>query len=208
MPLLARLVDRTRAARAAVDTRGYAGPDGLGYTDLTAHPGTKVVIPLGTTIARIRLTRPLLAADKPPCALTDWRHGVLEDNLEVMIPQVRQRHAANDKLQTATNLWRAGTCTFVARHRAHCQSAIARTPWLLLLPRDVLHAASGALHGVIGPSLQLVSCFEHCLFPSLCSCLYLYLCHCFPCGHRDDLWCWPTHTGDKSTIPRHPCFGR
>ena len=72
-----------------VGTRGYAGPDGLGCTDLTAHPDTKVVIPLGTTIARIRLTRPLFAAEKQPCALTDWLHGVKEDNPEVLILQVR-----------------------------------------------------------------------------------------------------------------------
>ena len=65
MPLLAPLVDWAKVARAVVGTRGYAGSDGLGCTDLTAHPDTKVAIPLGTTIARIRLTRPLLAADKP-----------------------------------------------------------------------------------------------------------------------------------------------
>ena len=75
MPLLAPLVDWAKAARAAVGTRAYAGPDGLGCTDLAAHPDTKVAIPSGTTIARIRLTRPLLAADKPPCALTDYYRG-------------------------------------------------------------------------------------------------------------------------------------
>ena len=64
MPLLAPLVDWTKAARAAVGTRGYASPDGLGCIDLTAHPDTKVVIPPGTTIARIRLTRTLFANDK------------------------------------------------------------------------------------------------------------------------------------------------
>ena len=32
---------------------------------------------------------PLLAADKPPCALTDWLQGVLEDNPDVLILQVR-----------------------------------------------------------------------------------------------------------------------
>ena len=47
-----------------------------------------MAIPLGTTIARIRITRPLLAADKPPCALTDWLQGVLEDNPVVLILQV------------------------------------------------------------------------------------------------------------------------
>ena len=67
-------------------TRGYAGPDGLGCTDLAAHPDTKAVIPPGTTIARIRLIRPLLAANKELCALTDWLHGV---NPEVPILQVR-----------------------------------------------------------------------------------------------------------------------
>ena len=71
MPLLAPLVDSAKGARAAADTRGYAGPDGLDCTDLAAHPDTNVAIPSGTTIARIRLRRPLLAADKPPCALTD-----------------------------------------------------------------------------------------------------------------------------------------
>ena len=93
MPFLSPLVDRAKAARAAVGTRGYAGPDGLGCTDLAAHPDTKVAIPSGTTIARIRLTRPLLATDKPPCALTDWLQGVLEDNPDVPIPRVRL-HAA------------------------------------------------------------------------------------------------------------------
>ena len=29
----------------------YAGPDGLGCTDLTAHPNSKLHIPPGTTIA-------------------------------------------------------------------------------------------------------------------------------------------------------------
>ena len=73
MPLLAPLVEWTKATRAAVGTWGYAGPDGLGCTDLTAHghPDTKVVIPPGTTIARIRLTRTLFTNDKQPCALTD-----------------------------------------------------------------------------------------------------------------------------------------
>ena len=71
MPLLAPLVDWTSAARAAVGTRCYAGPDGLGCTDLTTHPNTKVAIPPGTTIARIRLTRTVFASEKQPCALTD-----------------------------------------------------------------------------------------------------------------------------------------
>ena len=66
MPLLAPLVDCAKADRAAVGTRGYASPDGLGCTDLAAHADTKVAIPSGTTIARIRLTRPLLGADKTP----------------------------------------------------------------------------------------------------------------------------------------------
>ena len=101
--LLAPLVDWAKAARAAVGTRGYAGPIGLGCTDLAAHPDTKVAIPSGTTIARIRLTRPLLAADKPPCALTDWLQGVLEDNPDVPILQVRL-HAADvdDVIQACT----------------------------------------------------------------------------------------------------------
>ena len=78
MPLLAPLVDWAKAAWAAVGTRGAdAGPDALGCTDLTAHPDTKVPITSGTTIARICLTHPLLAADKPPCALTDWLTGGL-----------------------------------------------------------------------------------------------------------------------------------
>ena len=78
MPLLATLVDWAKAARAAVGTRGHAGPDGLGCTDLAAHPDTKVVIPPGTTITRIRLTRPLLAADNslapsPTGCMGSWR---------------------------------------------------------------------------------------------------------------------------------------
>ena len=75
MPLLAPLVEWTEAAWIAVGTWGYAGPDGLGSTDLAAHPDTTVVIPSGTTITCIRLTRPVPAADKQPCALTDWVHG-------------------------------------------------------------------------------------------------------------------------------------
>ena len=70
-------------------TRGYAGPDGLGCTNLTTHPYTKVVIPPGTTIARIRLTRTLFNNDKQPCALTAWLHGNLEDNPHVPILQLR-----------------------------------------------------------------------------------------------------------------------
>ena len=89
MPLLAPLVDWAKAAQAAVGTRGYAGPDGLGCTDLAAHPDTKVAIPSGTLIARIRLDRPLLVADKPPCALTDRLQGVLEDDPAVPILRVR-----------------------------------------------------------------------------------------------------------------------
>ena len=68
---------------------GLCGPQRLGCTDLTDHPDTKVVIPPGTTIARIRLTCPLFAAEKQPCALTDRLHGVLEDNPEVPILQVK-----------------------------------------------------------------------------------------------------------------------
>ena len=60
MPLLAPFVDWAKAARAAVGTRGYVGPSGLGCRDLAAHPHTKAAIPPGTTIARIRLTRPHL----------------------------------------------------------------------------------------------------------------------------------------------------
>ena len=100
MPLLAPLVDW---AQAAVGTRGYAGLDGLGCTDLAVHPDIKVAIPSGTTIARIRLTRPLLAADKPPCALNDWLQGVLEDNPDMPILQVRL-HAddVDDVIQACT----------------------------------------------------------------------------------------------------------
>ena len=103
VPLLAPLVAWAKAAGAAVRTRGCAGPDGLGYTDLAAHPDTKVATPSGTTIARIRLTRPLLAAEKPPCALTDWLQGVLEDHPAMPILQVRL-HAddANDVIQACT----------------------------------------------------------------------------------------------------------
>ena len=103
MPLLAPLVDRTRAARAAAGTRGYAGTDGLGCTDLTAHPDTKVVIPSGTTIARIHPTRPLLATDKQPCGLTGWLRGNLEDNPKVPILQVRLRaDDVDDVIQACT----------------------------------------------------------------------------------------------------------
>ena len=103
MPLLAPLVNWAKVARAAVGTRGYAGPDGLGCTDLAAYPDTKVAIPPGTTIACIRLTRPLLAADKRPCALTEWLQGVLEDNPDVPILQVRL-HAddVDDVIQPCT----------------------------------------------------------------------------------------------------------
>ena len=103
MPLLAPYVYSAKDARAAVGTRGYAGPYGLGCTDLAAHPDTKVAIPSGTTIARIRPTRPLLAADKPPCALTDGLQGVLEDNPDVPILQVRL-HAdeVDDVIQACT----------------------------------------------------------------------------------------------------------
>ena len=61
-------------------TRGSAGPEGLGCTDLTAHPDTKVEIPEGTTIARIHLTRTLFGTDKQPCTLTNWLHALMEDN--------------------------------------------------------------------------------------------------------------------------------
>ena len=83
-------------------TRGYVAPNGMGCTDLAADPDTKV-IPRGTTIARIRLTRPLLPADKQPCALTDWLHGVLKDNPDVPILQVRL-HAddVDDVIQACT----------------------------------------------------------------------------------------------------------
>ena len=103
MPLFAPLVDWAKAARAAVGTPGCASPDGLGYTNLAAHPDTKVAIPSGTTIARMRLTRPHLAADKPPCALTDWLQGVLEDHADVPIVQVRL-HAddVHDVIQACT----------------------------------------------------------------------------------------------------------
>ena len=103
MPLLAPLVDRSKAARAAAGTGCYVGPDGLGCTDLAAHPDTTVAIFSGTTIARIRLTRPLLAADKPPCALTDRLQGVLEGNPAVPILQVRL-HAddVDDVIQACT----------------------------------------------------------------------------------------------------------
>ena len=89
MPLLAPLVDLAKGARATPGTRGYAGPDGLGCTDHAAQPDTKVAIAPGTTSARIRLTRPLLASNKQPRALTNWLHGVLEVNLDVPVLQVR-----------------------------------------------------------------------------------------------------------------------
>ena len=56
MPLLAPFVAWTKAARAAVGTLGYAGPDGLGCTDLGARPDPKVV-PQGTTIADCRVPK-------------------------------------------------------------------------------------------------------------------------------------------------------
>ena len=61
-PLLERLAGTPLCARTIcwnLGTRGYAGLDGLGCTDLTAHLDTKVVIPPGTTIGRFRLTHPL-----------------------------------------------------------------------------------------------------------------------------------------------------
>ena len=103
MALLAPLVHWAKAAQAAVDTRAYAGPTGLGCTDLAAHPDTKVAIPPGTTIARIRLTRPFLAGDKQHCALTDWLQGVLENNPDVPLLHVRL-HAddVDDVIQACT----------------------------------------------------------------------------------------------------------
>ena len=88
MPLLAPLVDWTKAAPATVGTRGYAIPDGLGCTNLTPQPDNKAVIPPGTTIARIRLNRTLFGNDKQPSALTDCLHGVMEGNPHVPILQV------------------------------------------------------------------------------------------------------------------------
>ena len=83
--------------------RGYAGPDGLGCTDLAAHPDTKVMIAPGTTIARISLARPLLPADKQRCALTDWLHGVLEDHPDVPILRVRLHgNDVDDMIQACT----------------------------------------------------------------------------------------------------------
>ena len=137
MPLLAPLVDWAKAAWAAVGTRGYAGPDWLGSTDLAAHPDTKVAIPLGTTVARIRLTRPLLTADKPPCALTDWLQGVLEGDPDVPILQVRL-HAddVDDVIQACTgranptvnetqrrHVGMEGTTLFFAAHKPTTKKA-------------------------------------------------------------------------------------
>ena len=90
-----------KAARVAVGTRGYAGPDGVARADLAAHPDTKVAGPPCTTVARIRLPLPLLAADEQRCALTDWLHGVLEDDRDVPILQVRL-HAGDDVIQAST----------------------------------------------------------------------------------------------------------
>ena len=131
MPLLAPLVVWTKAARAAVGTRGYAGPDGSGCTDVTARPATKVVIPPGTTTARIRLPHPLLTADKQPRALTDGLHGVLEDNPDVPILQVSV-HAddVDDVIQSCSgwvnptvnktqrrHVWTEGTTLLFAAHK-------------------------------------------------------------------------------------------
>ena len=84
-------------------TYGYASPDGLGCTNLTAQLDTKVVIPPGITIARTRLTRPIFASEKQLCVLTHWLHGVLEDNPAVPIVQVR-RHTndVDDVIQDCT----------------------------------------------------------------------------------------------------------
>ena len=89
IPLLAPLVDGTKAALAALGTCGYAGPHGLGCTNVTAHPDTKMAILSSTTIARIHLTRSLFSSEKPPCALTDWSHALMEDNPNILVSQVR-----------------------------------------------------------------------------------------------------------------------
>ena len=62
------------------------------------------MIPPGTTIARIRLNRTLFGNDKQPCTLTDWLHGVMEDNPHVPILQVRL-HAddIDDVVQACTS---------------------------------------------------------------------------------------------------------
>ena len=50
-----------------------------------------------------RSVQPLLAADKPPCAVTDWLQGVLEDNPDVPILQVRlHAHDVDDVIQACT----------------------------------------------------------------------------------------------------------
>ena len=60
-------------------------------------------VPSATTIARIRLSRPLLAADKPPCALTNSLQGVFDDNPALLILRVRL-HAVDvdDVIQACT----------------------------------------------------------------------------------------------------------
>ena len=89
MPLLAPLVNWTKATRVAVGVWCYAAPGGLGCTNVTAHPDAKVVIHPGTTIACIRLTRTLFADDKQPSTLIHWLHGVPEGHPHVPILQVR-----------------------------------------------------------------------------------------------------------------------
>ena len=136
MPLLAPLVDWAQAARAAAGTLGYAGPDGLGCTDLTTHPDTKVVIPPGTTIARILLTRPLLAADKQLCGFTNCLHGVPEDNPHVPILQVRVHADVDDVIQSRSGrvnptvnktqrryVWTEGTTLLFAAHKPTTKKA-------------------------------------------------------------------------------------
>ena len=62
MPLLAPLVDRTRAAGAAVGTRGYAGPDGLGCTDVTA-----IAIAIAIAVSRLVVHAPAKMGGKHMC---------------------------------------------------------------------------------------------------------------------------------------------
>ena len=82
---------------------GLCRPRWFCFTDLIAHPDTKVVIPSGNTIARIRVTRTLFADDKQPCALTNWLHGVLEGNPHVPILQVRlHTDHMDDVVETCT----------------------------------------------------------------------------------------------------------
>ena len=178
MPLLAPLVDWAKAARAAVGTWGYAGPNGLGCTDLATHPDTQMAIPSGTTIARIHLTRPLLAADKPPCALTDWLQG---DNPDVPILQVRL-HAddVDDVIQAFTGranptvnktqrrrVGTEGTAVLFAAHKPTNKKAV-KDKYPFKHPHlDTLRYVVDSKPAMALPNYSLISHSPYCWKPEL-----------------------------------------